>query len=191
MNEDALAPVSTVAKQTTSKTKTSKSVFESPKRPLRIARKVLVPVDGSQRSFEALRHLIDSVGTEAVEVHAVNVQRLSMQGDFALNVALQLEARARLAGAEQVLERARMVLTAKGIPFKTTVLFGDPAEAIARYATEHDFDAIVMGTRGPNTTGLPDGFVALKVLGLTNVPVTLVKAPTGRYPKPSTGSITW
>ena len=190
MNEHAPAPVSAVAKQPTSKTKTPKSAFGSPKRPLGIRRKVLVPVDGSQRSFEALRHLIKSVGTAAIEVHVVNVQRLSMQGDFALNVALQLEARARLAGAEQILERARMILTAKGIPVKTTVLLGDPAEAIARYATEHDFDAIVMGTRGPDTTGLPDGFVALKVLGLTNVPVTLVKAATRRYPKPSTGLAT-
>jgi nucleotide-binding universal stress UspA family protein len=179
MNFDTPAPVGTVSEHTASNPKIAKRVRDAAKQTRGIARKMLVPVDRSERSLGALRHLVDSVDSTAVEVHVVNVQRLSMQADFALNVAAQLEARARLAAAEQVLERARMVLTAKGIPYRTTILFGDPAEAIARYATEHAFDAIVMGTRGPNTTGLPDGFVSLKVLGLTNVPVTLVKGARG------------
>jgi nucleotide-binding universal stress UspA family protein len=179
-----------VAESMGSCSKVSKPVVESRKRSLEIAHKVLVPIDGSERSLRALSHLIRTVGTTALEVHVVNVQRLVMQGDFALNVAVRMEVRARLAAAEQILERARMRLDATGIPFRTSVLFGDPARAIARYATEHGFDAIVMGTRGPSTeSGVPRGSVASKVVSLTAVPVTLVKSARARLTEAPSGAV--
>lgn len=185
-----LATAGKVAEKTTSRSKVSSPAIEPPRSPLEIAHKILVPIDGSERSLRALRHLIRTIGAAAVEVHVVNVQRLVMQGDFALDVAVRMEARARLAAARHVLERARMLLEATAIPFKTTVLFGDPAKAIARYATEHGFDAIVMGTRGPTTVlGVPRGSVASKVVSLTDVPVTLVKAARARLTEPPSGAL--
>jgi nucleotide-binding universal stress UspA family protein len=100
-----------------------------------------------------------------------------MQGDFALNVAVRTERRARLAAAEGVLGRAREMLHASGIPCRTTVLFGDPARAIARYAEEYGFDLIVMGTRGLSAlNGVLRRSVAASIVGLTDIPVLLVKS---------------
>ncbi len=185
-----LAPGGTVPENKTSRSKVSKLAVEPRTRSLKIAHKVLVPIGGTERSLKALSHLIRTVGATAVEVHVVNVQRLVMHGDFALNAAVRMEARACLVAAQQVLERARMMLDASGIPFKTTVLFGTPAKAIARYASEHSFDAIVMGIRAPSTVDtVPRGSVASKVVSLTDVPVTLVKAARARLTEPLSGAM--
>jgi nucleotide-binding universal stress UspA family protein len=184
MSFHTLAPAGAVAGTPSSCPSWRKPAFER-REPLATVRRILVPVDGSGRSFRALSHLIHSVGSDAIEVHVVNVQRLVMQGDFALDVAVRLEARARLAAAEQVLQRARTLLESSGIPFRTTVLFGDPATAIAGHAAEHRCDAIVMATRGTTASSwMPRSSVASKVVGLTDVPVTLVKAARARLTQP-------
>lgn len=156
----------------------SKVVIERRKEGLPVVRKILHPNDGSASALRALSHLIRSVdGAPSAEVHVVNVQRLVMQGDFALNVAVRTERRARLAAAEGILGRARERLRASGIPCRTTVLFGDPARAIARYAEEHGFDLIVMGTRGLSAlNGVLRRSVAASIVGFTDIPVLLVKS---------------
>jgi nucleotide-binding universal stress UspA family protein len=151
-------------------------------------RRILVPVDGSPRALNAITHLIRAVNRAfSVGVHLVNVQRLVMQGDFALNVAVRLEVRTRLAAAQEVLDQARALLDAAGMPCRATVLFGDPAEAIARYADDHGFDAIVMGTRG--ASGALRASVASRVVSLTDVPVTLVKSGRQLRARPAFGRL--
>jgi nucleotide-binding universal stress UspA family protein len=156
----------------------TKVVIERPKEGLPVARRILHPNDGSASALRALTHLIRSVdGAPTAEVHVVNVQRLIMQGDFALNIAVRTERRARLAAAEGVLGRAREMLHASGIRCRTTVLFGDPARAIARYAEEYGFDLIVMGTRGLSAlNGVLRRSVAASIVGLTDIPVLLVRS---------------
>jgi nucleotide-binding universal stress UspA family protein len=143
-------------------------------------RKILVPVDGSSVALRAIAHLIGTEDVSTVEVHLVNVQELFMQGDFALNVAVSVERRARLAAAREALERAYTLLVEAGIRCERRILFGDAAATIARYANEHGCDAIVMGTRGLGTlSGLLRGSVATKVVNRADVPVTLVKHVPG------------
>ena len=157
---------------------TTKRLIEPRKKDLPAMRRFLHPSDGSASALEALNHLIRAVnGAQSVEVHVVNVQRLVMHGDFALNVAVRTERRARLAAARAVLDRARSMLHASGIPCRTTVLFGDPARSIARYAEEQGFDLIVMGTRGLSAlNGVLRRSVAASIVGLTEVPVMLVRS---------------
>lgn len=159
-------------------TPATKVVVERRRKGLPVARKILHPNDGSAGALRALTHLMRSVnGAPFAEVHVVNVQRLVMQGDFALNVAVRTERRARLAAAEGILGRAREMLRVGGIPCRTTVLFGDPARAIARYAEEHGFDLIVMGTRGLSAlNGVLRRSVAASIVRLTDIPVLLVKS---------------
>lgn len=61
------------------------------------------------------------------------------------------------------------------VTLETAVLEGRPAEVIVEYAAEHDFDAIVMGSRG--RTGVSRvllGSVAGTVVQNATVPVTVV-----------------
>jgi nucleotide-binding universal stress UspA family protein len=153
-----------------------KLVMEPSAKRFAAVRKILVPVDGSSVALRAIAHLIGAENASSVEVHLVNVQPLVMQGDFALNVAVGVERRARLAAARDVLDRAHALLNEAGIRCEKNILFGDPAGTIARYAREHACHAILMGTRGLGSLkGLLRGSVATKVVRLADVPVTLVK----------------
>ena len=82
----------------------------------------------------------------------------------------------RLAAGEDALQRARDLLNRKGIAHKSAILFGKPAYVIAHYAEDHQVDGIVMGTRGMGALkSLLMGSVAARVVGATDIPITLVK----------------
>ena len=77
---------------------------------------------------------------------------------------------------EAALKTARELLGASGVPFKAHVIIGEEPECIARYATEHGSDLIVMGTRGMNSlANMLLGSVSARVIHLSPVPVVLVK----------------
>ena len=139
--------------------------------------RVLIPVDGSEGADRAVSHLIGAMYHRAPpEVHLLNVQPLIMTGDVGPNVSIEMVRRTRLTAGEEALRRAQALLDASGIPYTTTVLFGSPAEAIVRYIKDRGIDAIVMGTRGMSALkNFLLGSVAAKVVGLTEIPVTLVK----------------
>lgn len=139
--------------------------------------RVLIPVDGSEGADRAVSHLIGAVYHRAPpEVHLLNVQPSIVTGDVGPNVSVELVRRTRLTAGEEALRRAQAQLDASGIPYTTAVLFGSPAEAIVRYIKDRGIDAIVMGTRGMSALkNLLLGSVAAKVVGLAEVPVTLVK----------------
>ena len=66
--------------------------------------------------------------------------------------------------------------SAAGITFTSQILIGNIPKSIVSCAEALDCDGIVMGTRGMSAIGnLIMGYIATKVIHLTNLPVTLVK----------------
>ena len=139
--------------------------------------RVLIPVDGSEGALRAAAHLIGLVYHGAPpEVHVLNVQPPIMSGDVSSTVTAEMVKRGRFAAGEEVLQRARGLFDRIGIPYVTSVLLGAPAETIVRYVEDHRIDGIVMGTRGMSALkNFLLGSVAAKVVGMAEVPVTLVK----------------
>ena len=139
--------------------------------------KVLVPVNLIDGAARAIAYLIDSYARRPnTEVHLLNVQRLSMKGDFALDAAPNIESRAKRAIGLAVLNHASEPLDAEGLACKTSVLFGDPADTIASYVREHRIDAIVMETTEVNWVRrlFWAGSVSAKVARMPDVKVTLL-----------------
>lgn len=139
--------------------------------------RTLIPVNLRDGAARAIAYFVNTETRRAgSEVHLLNVQRLSMKGDFALDTAPDIECRAKLAIAMEVLNHARAPLDAEGIECKTTVLFGDPADTIASYAREHRIDAIVMETTELHWLRrlFNGGSVSAKVARMLDVEVTLV-----------------
>lgn len=139
--------------------------------------KLLVPVDGSDQSEAAARHLIKMhAALGQIEIHLLNVQIPIDSGHarmFVNEEAIQTYHRDEGTAA---LKSVREKLDATGVPYRAHVVVGHVAESIVRFAQEHDFDAIVMGTHGRNALGrLLVGSVASDVIRLTDRPVTLVK----------------
>lgn len=141
----------------------------------RAVHRTLVPVDGSAIGDRAVEYA-ESLARRGLtaEIHLLNVQPLTMQGDFAFDDVVQAEQTARLAAAREVIDRARTQLPGS-VPVKVAVRFGSVATAIARYADEHDIASIAMGTHARHSLrNLLRRSVAMQVVRRVAVPVTLL-----------------
>lgn len=139
--------------------------------------KILVPVDGSEvatRVVDHLKKLRESNGE--LDIHLLNVQIPIDSGHARMFVGHdELAAYHREEGLA-ALEGASRALDAAGLRYTDHIAVGHVADTIIRYASEHRFDKIVIGTHG--RSGLMQallGSVAHEVLERSPIPVTLVK----------------
>lgn len=139
--------------------------------------KALIPVDGSENSLRAVRHVIGLVqGREPMEIHVVNVQEPVEAWEVKrVFRPEEIEAAQELEGGDE-LNAARGLLQAADVPHVCEVLLGDVAESIVKYAHDQHCDKIIMGTHGRSAlSSLLLGSVTTKVIHLTDIPVTVVK----------------
>jgi len=141
--------------------------------------KILVAVDGSKSSLDAVQCLIDHADwyrekpqVELLTVH-LPVPKLPGMGAAVGKNQIQRyyeeEGQARLAAAKKKLTAAR-------VPFEARVLVGQIAEAIVDHAKARRCDIIYIGTRGMSALGKAVlGSTAAKVLHISTIPVLLVK----------------
>jgi nucleotide-binding universal stress UspA family protein len=136
---------------------------------------VLVPVDGSSRSLNAVRHVIAlRASGMRLKVHLLNVQAglIRLPRDYAMRETGAFQALA----ADNATRAARALLAGARIEFESHLRFGDTASAIVRFARQGRCGKIVMGTRRLGTlAGVVTGSVAKRVLRLSAVPITLVR----------------
>jgi nucleotide-binding universal stress UspA family protein len=139
--------------------------------------RILLPFDGSRAAECALHHAIAKSKPGRVRIDVVNVQPPVMAGDVTLlTSAGTVEERRRQLGMA-LLKRATSALRAQRVPHTAHVVFGDAAEEIAKSAKRFGCTKIVMGTRAMGVVrSLFSHSVARRVVTLTKVPVTLVKA---------------
>lgn len=139
-------------------------------------RKVLVPVDGSGHSDQAVRHLVDFVREHGpLEVHVANVEPEPVAWQTHGMEKETIEAHLAARG-HQAVKSAHEILKASGMPHHTHLARGDTAAVIVALAEKLGCDTIVMGTRGLGAvSGLAMGSVTRKVLHLSNLPVICVK----------------
>jgi nucleotide-binding universal stress UspA family protein len=141
--------------------------------------KILLAVDGSKQSLDAVDSLIEHAGwyrdrpeVELLTVH-LPVPKLPRMG-MAVSKD-QIERYYREEGEEQ-LAAAKKKLDAAGIPYQAHILVGPVAETIVKHAKDSRCDLIFIGTRGrTGAEGLLLGSVATKVLHISNLPVLLIK----------------
>ena len=141
--------------------------------------KILLAVDGSSYSLDAVKWLIEHAAwygklpvVELLHVH-LPVPKLRgigrVVGRRQIARYYQEEGDAALAEAKRLLERAR-------IRYKPTLLVGDPAQTIVKHANAARCDVIFLGTHGRTAAAnLLLGSVATKVLHIASIPVVLVR----------------
>jgi nucleotide-binding universal stress UspA family protein len=142
-------------------------------------KKLLVPIDGSECSLRAVRHLIDKGSGAAlpgtVEIHLVNVQP-GLPGDITRFVSKQQIADYHHDESAKELAEASRLLDAAGVRYQAHAEVGPLAETIVKLAERLGCDEIVMGARG--RTALAEfllGSTVTRVVHLARVPVLLVK----------------
>jgi nucleotide-binding universal stress UspA family protein len=139
--------------------------------------KVLVATDGSESASRAVAYVLKLAATEVrMDIHLLNVQIPVESGHARMFVTHEaLEEYYREEG-RRCLQSAQKMLDEAGVPYTPHVVVGHVAETITRFAREHGFDQIVMGTHGRSAlTHLVLGSVTAHVIHLSDMPVTLVK----------------
>lgn len=141
--------------------------------------KILVAVDGSDRSLEAVRHVIALVRDgRPSEMHLIHVQP-PLTGDVTAFVSRRAVQDFHLDEARQAMKGARELLDRANIPYAVHIMIGQAAPIIAECARELRCSLVVMGTHGfSKVTHWLLGSVSRETIHLIDpdIPVTLVKA---------------
>lgn len=147
--------------------------------------KILVPVDGSPLSLDAVRYAIGLVrqGLRA-ELLLANVQPPASLYEIVVAHDPDVIKDVSTGAGAHLLESARELCRAAGVPFDCEIVSGDPVRALCDLAEERGCAQIVAGAHGK-------GALASALLGSFShalahaapVPVTIVKA-SERIPVP-------
>lgn len=139
--------------------------------------KLLLPVDGSNVSLEAVRVAIrlakDGLNTSVV---LANVQEAATLYEFVVAHDPAVIEQVSAAAGAHTLKAAQALLTLAGIAYETEVASGDPAHTIVDILERYGCDMVVMGASGMSPLrGALLGSVSNEVLHSANVPVMIVK----------------
>jgi nucleotide-binding universal stress UspA family protein len=139
--------------------------------------KVLLPVDGSELSMEAVR-LALRMRQEGMHLSAVlaNVQEPASLYEMLVahdpDVIDHVSAEAGL----HALQPARDLLDAAGVDYECEVAKGDPAHTLIDISERFACDMVIMGARGASALrSAMLGSVSNEVLHASTVPVVIVK----------------
>ena len=137
--------------------------------------RVLVPVDGTVNSLNAVRHVMGSFALEPrQELHLLHVCT-PLSRHIARFVSRRNLADFHREEAVRALKRARELLDERGIPYAVHVDVGDRADLIVAAAQRLRAKKIVMGTaRKSSLTRMLEDSVTNRVLEETRVPVEVI-----------------
>ena len=138
--------------------------------------KILLPVDGSALSLEAVHHAIRLVrdGLRASFVLA-NVQEPSSLYEMVVVHDPQALRRMAVEAGEHALVQADALLTQAGIEHDTEVAAGEPAHTLIELIENYRCEVVIMGAHGMGESGATFGSVAQELLRHAPVPVMIVR----------------
>lgn len=114
-----------------------------------MATRILVPVDGSPQSREALKHaLTHHPDGQIIALHVKDPLEMGYAADPMGGGYWEGWAEYAEEHAERVLQEASELAEAEDVEIETAVEMGPPARTIVDYAEEHAVDTIVMGSHG-------------------------------------------
>jgi nucleotide-binding universal stress UspA family protein len=140
--------------------------------------KILLAVDGSKESLDAIQYVIDhsdwlrdkpTIELVTVQPPLPQLPGLKSLGKETIHRYYQEEGEKRLVEAKQKFDAA-------GVAYEARVLVGHVAETLVKHAKSAGCDLICMGSRGlGGVAGALVGSTATKVLHFSEVPVLVVK----------------
>jgi nucleotide-binding universal stress UspA family protein len=141
--------------------------------------KILVPVDGSQNSMEAVKVASQYAKTAKADVYLITVSPFISGLDLEISAGAMESLNASMKSrGEEVLSKAQSILTAEGISSKTIFSSSiSAADDIVGFAEKEKIDLIVIGSRGlgGKATRFIMGSVASRVVSHAPCNVYVVK----------------
>jgi len=152
-----------------------------------MARHLLVPLDGSDPSWEALAHVVETEPDATVTVlHVIDPARASYGASVGIPTSSEEWYHAEEEAAEEMFEEARERVAGTDIELHEETVVGQPSRVIVDYVEGEDdgeagavrptIDAIVIGSHGRRGVArVLLGSVAEVVVRRSPVPVTVVR----------------
>jgi len=139
--------------------------------------KILLPVDGSRESLQAVRH---ALGLAATGLRAgfvlVNVQPPASLYEMVVAHDAKVVEQVRTGAGADLLAPAEALLADAGVDYEIEVAGGEPQNLLVELAENYGCKLIVMGARGLGDSGSGGlGAVASAVIAHSPVPVTIVR----------------
>jgi nucleotide-binding universal stress UspA family protein len=137
-------------------------------------KKILLPVDLSERHQQALDVAVNLANQSAGEVtllHVIEViAGLSLEEEKSFYKRLEKSARDHLGRLTDLLKQHQ-------VAWRTDILYGHPGPEVIRYAAANDADLIVLTSPriDPNNPGVGWGSLSYKISVMSQCPVLLVK----------------
>ena len=139
--------------------------------------KILLPVDGSELSLQAVRTAISLFGQGlSGSVVVANVQEPATLYEMVVAPDGAVLERVSTAAGVDALQQAEALLMAANVVYEREIVTGDPAHSIIDVAERFACDMILMGAHG--SSALHDallGSVSREVLHAARIPVMIVK----------------
>ncbi len=107
--------------------------------------KILVPLDGSANSFRSLDRAIYLARQYHSTITGLYVVPMVIPNK---NEPISSMEKLFLNKAANIMRRAKIKAAKSGILFKDKIMYGDCEVEIVRYAKKHNFEMIVIGSRG-------------------------------------------
>ena len=139
--------------------------------------KVLLPVDGSEISLEAVRYAV-RLARSGLRLKAVvaNVQEPASLYEMVVAHDAEVIDRISAQAGVHALQPAEELLKQAGIPYECEVAKGDPAHTLLDIVERFGCDMVIMGARGMGTLrSALLGSVSHEMLHAAGVPVMIVK----------------
>ena len=134
--------------------------------------RILAALDGSGHSLRAAQQAVDQVLLNpGAQLDFISVIAIDVYSDMVYDPA-ETHGEAQ----REIIQPAVDIALDAGVEPQTVILHGRPADEIMEYASQHDVDLIVIGSRGLNALQeLALGSVSHKVIVSAACPVLVVK----------------
>ena len=141
-----------------------------------MTRSILVPVDGSNCSKQALEYALEHYPDDDVTAFHVISAGTGDLGSFAGMTGDLPDSERMEERAEEVLEEATAIADEHGVDVATRTGRGRPDRAIVALIEDEEYDLVVMGSHGrDNVRKMLLGSVAEKVVRRAPSPVVIVR----------------
>lgn len=134
---------------------------------------IALAADGSENSMRAARQALEVAKHAGAKVEILLVADFTKARNEVLHSqskeALEYERRQKIRSIEELFLNEK-------VEYDVKILHGEPGPTIVEYVNEHDFDLIILGSRGLNSLQeMVLGSVSHKVVKRAKAPVMIVK----------------
>jgi nucleotide-binding universal stress UspA family protein len=141
--------------------------------------KILLTVDGSEPSFNAIKHALKLFDLKGKEIYIISIKEnpelLPLEASLDKNWLDSIEKQQRI-HATKAINKAKTIVEEAGIQIQNEIILtGNPAQKIIDFSHEEKMDLIIMGARTKtDLSKLLLGSVSKRVLENTNSDVLII-----------------